>query len=151
MSELKVQFGCGGNILEGWKNHDAEVPIEKPLPYYPNSVDFILAEHVVEHVTMPQALAFLTDCYNILKPGGILRVCCPVVGRDLERGHVIDLLTNHGHLIGLNLHLLRTMLWAAGFNFLNVETTKRKEIDGHWKVIGLEKDDLETCRMEAVK
>lgn len=46
----KIQFGCGGNKLDGWENYDRDVNISKPLPFEDNSIRFIFAEHVLEHV-----------------------------------------------------------------------------------------------------
>jgi len=37
----KLNLGCGGNILDGWENHDMDLDITKPLPYDGNSIDFI--------------------------------------------------------------------------------------------------------------
>lgn len=74
----KVQFGSGGNILEGWKNlqeHDAD--ITKPLEFADNSVDYILAEHVVEHVSHQDAWRFFKEALRILKKEGVLRVVVP--------------------------------------------------------------------------
>lgn len=149
MSELKVQFGCGSNILEGWENHDGEVDITKELPYKENSVDFILIEHCLEHVNCACGMHFLMEARRILKPGGVLRVCVPAALEMPTREHCIDLITGHGHQMIFNEQVLARMLDLAAFT--NIGWSKRKEIDGHHKVIGLLKDDLETLRMEAVK
>jgi predicted SAM-dependent methyltransferase len=152
MTEIKINFGCGGNILEGWTNVDAEVDITKPLPYADNTVDFILAEHVVEHVSGPDALRFFDKCHRILKLHGVLRVCVPVVwglGIAMTREHARDLILGHGHQLVLTPVTVNRILYLAGFK--SVQLTPRKECDGHWKAIGLEKDDLETYRCEAVK
>lgn len=149
---MKIQFGSGGNILTGWVNTDLpDVDITKSLPFKDCHAEMILAEHVVEHQTGPEALRFLQECHRILKPGAAVRICCPVIGSHLLREHAIDLTLNHGHLIILDPHLLMTLLWMAGFSIPNIRITDRKEIDGHWKVIGRELDDIETCRMEATK
>jgi hypothetical protein len=39
----------------------------------------------------------------------------------------------------------------AGFSNEAIHRTDRRDEDGHWKSIGRENDDLETCRMEAMK
>lgn len=143
-----INLGCGENRLDGWENHDSDVDITKPLPWPENSVDFILAEHVFEHVSGPDALRFLYECHRILKPGGVLRLCVPVLD-NLFLEAARDIVLNHGHLCAYNPGLLRSLLVLA--RFISARETERKECDGHWKIIGKEKDDAETCRIEATK
>jgi predicted SAM-dependent methyltransferase len=147
---MKLNLGCGGNRLEGFENHDADVDISKPLPWPDNSVDFILIEHCWEHIDSHAALRCLDECYRILKPGGVLRLCVPVLDR-LERDHGRDIVFGHGHQAAYSTVLIFHLLRLAGFKPENTQTTDRATIDGHWHVIGKEKDDLETARIEAVK
>lgn len=148
---MKVQFGCGGNKLAGFNNHDAEVDITKPLPYRDNEVDFVLAEHVSEHINGPQVLGFFREVHRILRPGGIFRVCIPVLDR-LDRDKAVDIITNHGHLTIWNSELIPVVLWVAGFcPSTIVPVPFDPEIDGHWRVIGKEQDEMETARFEASK
>lgn len=148
MSELKIQLGCGGNILEGWTNHDSDVDITKPLPWEANTVDMILLEHVLEHVNTHHALLCLMECCRILKPSGRLRLCIPVLDRlDIEHGR--DIVFGHGHQAAYTTGLVRHFLRLAGFR--RIDSSFRKPCDGHWKIIGEEKDDVETARLEAIK
>lgn len=128
-----------------------DMDITKPLPFEDGSVEFILAEHLIEHVTAPEALRFFQEAYRILEVGGVLRVCCPCVisNADLSMEERIDLTVNHGHLQILNFSSLNAFFEMAGFDYSN--STNREECDGHWKVIGKEKDDNETIRVEATK
>jgi predicted SAM-dependent methyltransferase len=56
---MKLHLGCGNDYREGFINCDysAEVKpdkvidLEKPLDFEDNSVDFVLANHVFEHIT----------------------------------------------------------------------------------------------------
>lgn len=146
-----VNFGCGGNILPGWENHDMEVDITNPLPYKSECVDMILAEHVGEHTDGPSLYRFLAECHRILKPKGKVRLCCPVIGHWMTREQAVDLTVNHGHLQVLNENNLRTFLWMAGFDHFSITRTDRRDIDGHWRVIGALQDEAETCRLEATK
>lgn len=150
MKPLKVQFGSGGNRLPDFENWDNEVLIERNLPYGDNTVDFVLAEHVAEHVSGPHVLHFFEEVYRILKPGGVFRVCIPVLDR-LERSAAKDIIRHHGHLTIWNTDLIGKVLWSAGFDMTAISMTGRKECDGHWKVIGEEKDSRETARFEAIK
>ena len=147
----KLHFGAGSNIVPGFENHDSDVDIRNPLPYADNTADVIFSEHMPEHVNCSQCLLFLEDARRILKPGGVLRLCVPVVGVHLKRELAHDLILNHGHQQALDRNIVITMLWAAGFELPNIVITGRKDCDGHFRVIGKERDDIETLRIEATK
>jgi predicted SAM-dependent methyltransferase len=162
MAQINVEFGCGGNRLPGWIGHDIAidgVDITKPLPYDNDSVDNIRAEHVCEHVSGPDFLRFLDECYRILKPGGYIRLCMPVLdnygnwdrhGRRMSRQHARDLVLNHGHCAAYTGELMRMYVSIAGFDGILIGSM-RDETDQHWKAIGKEKDDLETYRLSVFK
>ena len=145
---LKLNLGCGDNKLDGWRNTDDDIRTVLST-VQSNTVDFILVEHVVEHLTGPEMLRFFDECFRVLRTGATLRVCVPTLGNIDDRNHARDLILGHGHLQVLNFESLSEALQVAGFNTIN--QTEHKECDGHWKVIGLEKDELETLRVEAVK
>lgn len=147
-----IQFGAGGNILPGWQNFDADLDVTKwPLPFETGSVDRCMAEHLAEHCDSREALGFFTEVHRILAPGGFFRVCCPVVGPWLERDHARDLLAGNGHKMILTEETMRTLLWAAGFELNKIRRDVRQKEDGHYRVIGSAKDDLETCRIQAYR
>lgn len=149
-NKLFIQFGTGGNAIPGWKNHDADVDISKRLPYGNEQADFIFAEHVAEHINSHEFLYFCDECYRILKFGGTLRLCMPILER-LDRAAKRDIILNHGHQASYSPQVIRDVLEAAGFDRAKIRETDRKDIDQHWKMIGHEKDDRETCRIEATK
>jgi SAM-dependent methyltransferase len=77
-----IQLGCGQHPLPSpWENYDREVNIERPLPFPNESVRFLFAEHLIEHVPITAGLAFLDDCHRVLEPGGVLRLAFPDVTR----------------------------------------------------------------------
>jgi predicted SAM-dependent methyltransferase len=149
MNKLCVQFGAGGNILEGWQNHDADVNITEKLPYFENTVDEILCEHCVEHVSTPDFFRFLMECHRILKPKGSLLLCVPVL--DLvDPDHACDLILGHGHEAAYTVDSLMKIVMLAPFSKVK-SVFERPEICGHWKIIGEAKDTKETCRLLCVK
>jgi len=149
--KVYVQFGCGGNRLDGFHNHDSEVDITKRLPYDDNSVDFVFIEHCVEHISGPQVLGFFEEVYRILKHGGVFRLCIPVLDH-LKRDHAKDIIRGHGHLTIWSRELTPMVLWAAGFpDDAIIESEFKPQTDGHHRVIGVEKDAQETARYEATK
>lgn len=150
MSFVGYSFGCGGNKIPGWNCYDIEMDISKPLPINDCVADACFASHVCEHISGPQFLGFLTECHRILKPEGWMRLSIPVVGPWLYRSHARDLATGHGHLACYNEELLRTFFWMAGFDQQRISRVDRWEHDHHHKVIGEEKDAIETCRILAI-
>jgi SAM-dependent methyltransferase len=131
---IKLNFGCGTNKLDGWLNFDAEVDIEKRLPFPDDHADFIYAEHVVEHVDYHAALRFFAECRRVLKPGGVIRICVPSLENIWRRGdqdyfdftrkwapsadrrgamHAI--IHAHGHKAIWSQALLEACLFFAGF------------------------------------
>lgn len=174
-NERKVNFGCGRNRLEGWDNYDADVDISKPLPIGAASVDYILAEHCVEHVDYYAALGFFQECRRILKPGGVLRVIVPSIeqiqkygdaeyfaftrrwsgGRAGVRGALHAILFAHGHKAAWTESLLVASLTYAGFDKiapyepLASDHAALRGVDGHHRAIGEKFNEIESLVMEA--
>lgn len=53
----------------------------KPLPYADNTVSAIFSSHVFEHLFMDEVEKLISECYRVLRPGGVCRVVVP----DLEK------------------------------------------------------------------
>lgn len=152
MKATHIQFGCGGNHIPEFANHDIDIDLTKPIPYDSGCAQVIVIEHCLEHFDSREVLAILDEIYRILMPGGLLRVCCPAVGPWLLREHARDLATGHGHKVLLTEDTMRTFLWLAGFTYGAIRRSDRHPFwDNHHRVIGIGKDNTETCRMEAIK
>ena len=148
----RIQFACGGNKLEGWENYDTDCNLDNlPLPFPDDCADMIFIEHALEHFAGDHFLKLLEEFRRILKPGGVLRVCVPVIGVHLKRNHCHDLIVGHGHKVMLDRNIAVTAFWAAGYELPDIQITGRKETDSHWRVIGKELDDTESLRIEARK
>ncbi len=82
---LKLNIGSGPyKPLEGFTNVDlldgAYIDIVAPshkLPIDNNSVDEILCEHMIEHLTYYQFNRTLAEWQRVLKVGGLLTIECP--------------------------------------------------------------------------
>jgi len=173
---VKINLGCGTNKLQGWENHDADIDITSSLPWCENTVDFILAEHVVEHVQYREAIMFMMECHRILRPGGVFRVIVPSVERILwhaddeyvkfvsrwaktpnKRGAIGAILWEHGHKTPWTESLMLTTLYYAGFGDTKVleprvsDHLELQDVDGHWKVIGEHNNWVESSVVEATK
>ncbi|MBD2700681.1 methyltransferase domain-containing protein [Spirosoma sp. BT702] len=101
----KIQYGCGTKLLKDWVNVDS-LPVEllaawrsnqmpdadqnpvgqffyRPLdltsrqPFADNSFEYGFCEDFIEHLTQAESITFLSECFRVLKPGGILRMSFP--------------------------------------------------------------------------
>jgi predicted SAM-dependent methyltransferase len=88
----KLQIGTSNNILEGWLNTDSflnHAPIvylnaTTRFPFAANTFDYIMAEHMIEHVEYEEAQIMLRECFRVLKPGGRVRFSTPDLRVMLE-------------------------------------------------------------------
>jgi predicted SAM-dependent methyltransferase len=142
---LKLHLGCGTKHIEGYINIDIrylpkvdEVNNIKFLRNYKdNSVDVIYACHVLEHFSRWDYENVLRRWYDLLKPGGILRVAVPnfqsvcefyIKTKDLSK--VMGILyggqdyDENYHYVTFDFNTMSTSLQKIGF-------TKVKEYD--WK------------------
>lgn len=55
----------------------AALDICQPLPFAGASVDWVYAEHLIEHVSLSAGIAWLAEVRRILAPGGVLRLTTP--------------------------------------------------------------------------
>lgn len=86
---MKLNLGAGTDIKEGFTNVDI-VDLEGidvvhnlnefPWPFDDKSIEYIHAQDVLEHVDEP--VAFITECYRILKPGATLWIQTPRYDAD---------------------------------------------------------------------
>lgn len=54
-----------------------ELDIAEPLPFDDDSLDWVYAEHLIEHVPLPIAVRWLKEVRRVLAPGGLLRLTTP--------------------------------------------------------------------------
>src|SRR5579863_5675247 len=79
-----LQIGAGPHRLAGWLQTDLEPDLRsvyldatKRFPFADGTFDYIVAEHVIEHVRYEDALKMLHECYRVLKNGGVIRISTP--------------------------------------------------------------------------
>jgi predicted SAM-dependent methyltransferase len=82
---LRLNIGCGSNVIDGWLNVDAYV-IDKDVLHYNalnclpldnGSVKRIHCEHFLEHLDLQQAMVFLVECRRVLEVEGTMRIIVP--------------------------------------------------------------------------
>ena len=176
LPQLKLNLGCGTNLLQGWENHDADVDITKRLPYAENGVDFLFCEHCVEHVSYVDAVRFFQESFRVLRRGGTIRITVPSIEHiykystpaywkfttkfqpeDSHRGAMANIMFHHGHQVCWTASLLEATLFYAGFTDLKQcqvgesDHPELRGIEGHGKVIGEEFNKIESLCFEGTK
>ncbi len=99
----RLHLGCGATIFEGWLNSDLVTTNSVPpdtfarikdifimdataeFPFPEKQMDFIYCEDFLEHFDQLEGLGICTECYRILKPGGVWRVSTPGFDTILRR------------------------------------------------------------------
>lgn len=88
----RLRFGSGRHTDVGWLSADL-VPLSgsivfmdarKTLPLLSDSFDFIVCEHMIEHVDLKSARLLLDEFFRVLRPGGVLRLATPDFGRLVQ-------------------------------------------------------------------
>jgi predicted SAM-dependent methyltransferase len=82
---LKLQLGCGANILSDWINTDSTpssphvdyLDIQRPLPFTAAVLDAVFCEHTIEHVAKADGIRLVSEIFRVLKPGGLVRLVTP--------------------------------------------------------------------------
>jgi predicted SAM-dependent methyltransferase len=81
---LRLHLGSGKERKDGWVNVDllgdpVDLPwdVTRRLPFPDGSVDVIFSEHLLEHLSLANGMAFLRECNRLLKSDGIMRIGVP--------------------------------------------------------------------------
>jgi predicted SAM-dependent methyltransferase len=67
----------GGLYRVDGQSYFTQLDISQPLPFQDGAVDWVYAEHLIEHVPLPVAVDWLTEVRRVLAPGGLLRITTP--------------------------------------------------------------------------
>ena len=84
-----LNLGCGSRFNADWTNVDfirtdpavIGCDLRKGIPFSDGSFDVVYHSHLLEHLPTTVVPIFLSECYRVLRPGGVLRMAIP----DLER------------------------------------------------------------------
>lgn len=105
-----LHCGCGRNLQTGWLNTDrlrltdskgvSSIPegivclkggfhyLEhdgtRPFPLPDCCFEWVFAEHFIEHLSLDQAIAWLSEARRLLRPNGLLRLSTPDLSRYIK-------------------------------------------------------------------
>ncbi len=92
IDSVKLNIGSFTVMYKGWINCDIldlsewarqegfvfrQFDARRGIPWPDNSVDVIVASHLLEHITRAEGLNFLRECRRVLKTGGTIRIAVP--------------------------------------------------------------------------
>lgn len=82
LSPIKIIVGANETSFEGWVSTNKDtlnLLVEKNWANYFKhaSIDALFAEHVWEHLTLEDGAKACRNCFEYLKPGGLLRIAVP--------------------------------------------------------------------------
>ncbi|BAY97842.1 family 2 glycosyl transferase [Tolypothrix tenuis PCC 7101] len=60
-----------------WPDNIFLYDLRKKFPWSDNSVDIVYSSHTLEHLSKTEGQNFLSECYRVLKPHGIIRIIVP--------------------------------------------------------------------------
>lgn len=150
---MKLHVGCGYKAIKGFVNIDCRhLPsvdeiqnAELLTSYKPNSVDLLYSCHILEHFGRWRYKQVLQRWYEIIKPGGVLRLAIPnfenickhyVINKDLPV--VMGLLyggqdyNENFHYVTFDFDSLTKVLKEVGFTEIYLwdwKNTEHKDID----------------------
>ena len=123
---LKIVLGAGPTHFPGWLQTDKELldvtaPGDWRALFDPDSIDSLLSEHMLEHLSEQQARVALHECYRYLRPGGLFRIAVPD-GYRRDAAYVAEASPpNDGHQVLYNVDTLTDLLQSVGFTTTPLE------------------------------
>jgi predicted SAM-dependent methyltransferase len=147
----RLHLGCGTKHIEGFTNIDIRyLPgvdevnnIRFLRNYKDNSADLIYACHVLEHFSRWEYKNALARWYEILKPGGVLRLAVPnfsaIASRYLQTGNLNEIMgllyggqdyDENYHYVTFDFNSLNNDLTSIGFRVVReYDHTKTEHAD----------------------
>ena len=81
---MRIQVGCGNDKRQGYVNIDSSKEVnpdvvwnleKTPLPFKDNEINFVLANHVMEHIE--NFIPLMHDLHRVCKPNSIIKIRTP--------------------------------------------------------------------------
>ncbi len=89
---VKLVVSSGNNPIEGWYNFDIRsrspqvyfLDVTKDFPLDDKSIDLILCEHTIEHLSFDDGLNMLKEFYRVLKTNSKVRISTPDLAKVIS-------------------------------------------------------------------
>jgi len=128
VSDVILNLGCDRFKLGGFTNIDINPEVEPELvldlndldkAFEPNSVDFIFAGHVLEHLPYQNSLDLLKKCQKVMKPFRMMLIVVPDYSKcndiDIETAERV-IMSQGDHKMLFNRDRLYKMIKESGFS-----------------------------------
>jgi predicted SAM-dependent methyltransferase len=138
-----LQIGTGPNPIAGWLNTDRYpdtypelrdqivlLDATKRFPLADMSLDYVISEHQVEHISEGEVAYMLRECFRVLRAGGRLRIATPDLSAVVKL-HEADLDDLGRHYLKFmtdrfiadasgnpSCHVINHMFYAHGHRFI---------------------------------
>lgn len=84
-SSNRLNIGCGRHYHADWVNLDLQSDdpavvchdVTQGIPFSDDQFDVVYHSHILEHLDPEQGRELISECYRVLKPGGVLRIVVP--------------------------------------------------------------------------
>lgn len=121
----RLHLGCGENIKSGWLNVDRQ-PTDGAIymdcaaedwtsRIEPHSIDYIFSEDFLEHVAPERRVHVINQCWQVLKPGGVMEHFVPNAGSMNDYGSPTHL--SHWNLTTFEHFNVDSYRWAKDRRF----------------------------------
>ncbi len=99
LRKVKLNLGCGDKEVLGYIGLDLKKGNDiRKLDFADASVDEVYASHVLEHFSHAEIATVLKEWARVLKPGGVMRIAVPDVGKIIEQHKSDDPIGGHAFL-----------------------------------------------------
>ena len=125
---------------------DLVMPLGEPWPYENESVDGIVGMHVFQQLSWRELVVAFREAYRVLKPGGVLRMGCPMI--EIE-DRSLDYLLGWNNINLFSFDLLDKVLKRIGFKEFKKRQYQETRIEEFKRIDN--RKDRGTHYFEAVK
>ena len=76
-SVLRTSKVLHDDHMPTWPTNVIRRDLSEPLPFADGTVDAVYSSHMLEHLFLDDARAFLVECARVCRPGAVLRLALP--------------------------------------------------------------------------
>jgi predicted SAM-dependent methyltransferase len=88
----RLNWGCGNHVAPGWINTDIKAEdgvdlvadIRSGLPIASGALDYAVSIHALPELPLPEQVPTLAELLRVLRPGGVLRLALPDLGKGID-------------------------------------------------------------------